>query len=86
MDWNVDLGRQLEQVVTDLVDGGRYSSRDELLRAGVKLVQERERKLAELDAGIERGLADVAAGHVHAEEEVRASLLARYRNWPPESA
>jgi antitoxin ParD1/3/4 len=86
MDWNVDLGSKLEQVVTDLVDGGRYSSRDELLRVGVKLVQERERKLEEVNAGIERGLADVAAGRVHTVEEVRARLLERYRDWPQQNA
>ena len=36
----------------------------EVLREGVRLVQEREAKLAALDAALARGLADVEAGRV----------------------
>ena len=54
---DVDLGPQLESYVASLIEKGRYSSKGEVLREGVRLVQEREERLAALDAGIARGLA-----------------------------
>ena len=41
-------------------------------------MEERERKLAALDAAIEVGMADVGAGRVHDAEEVFAELKERY--------
>jgi antitoxin ParD1/3/4 len=38
---SVDLGKTLERLVNDLVRSGRYNSRSEVLREGVRLVQER---------------------------------------------
>jgi antitoxin ParD1/3/4 len=61
---SVDLGKQLETFVTRLVESGRYNSRSEVLREGVRLIHERETKLAALDAAIARGLADAEAGRV----------------------
>ena len=55
---SADLGKQLEQAVTQLVATGRYGSKSEVLREGVRLVQERESRLAALDASIARGLTD----------------------------
>ncbi len=75
---SVDLGANLEQVVTGLVTSGRYNSRSEILREGVRLVQERERRLEALDAAIAQGLAEIEAGLVYPLEEVAAELDARY--------
>jgi predicted transcriptional regulator len=51
-------------------------------------ISERDRKrlLAELDAGLERGMADSAAGRFSPAEEVLDRLEARYRNWPAKKA
>jgi antitoxin ParD1/3/4 len=76
---SADLGRQLEAVVTDLVENGRYNSKSEVLREGVRLVQEREARLASLDAAIARGLADVEAGRTKPAEDVFDRLEAKYR-------
>lgn len=38
----VDPGLQLEAVVGDLIENGRYGSKSQMLREGVRLVQERE--------------------------------------------
>ena len=38
---SADLGANLEAVVEDLVKNGRYNSKSEVLREGVRLVQER---------------------------------------------
>jgi antitoxin ParD1/3/4 len=75
---SVDLGN-LEGFVTELVKSGRYNSKSEVLREGVRMVQEREMKLAALDASIRRGLADAEAGRVKPAEVVFDRLEAKYR-------
>lgn len=74
---SVALGN-LENTVKRLVESGRYNSRSEVLREGVRLVEEREKALAALDAALERGLADADAGNVHDADDVFADLKARY--------
>lgn len=73
-----DLGDVLERYVSDLVDSGRYRSRNEVLREGMKLFKERETRLAQLDAALARGIADADAGRVtpidEAFDEIRAEL------------
>lgn len=76
---SADLGEKLEAVVNDLVANGRYNSKSEVLREGVRLVQEREAALARLEAALERGLADIEAGRARPAEEVFAELRAKYQ-------
>ena len=73
MTMTVELGA-LEQVVTDLVREGRYGSKSEVLRTGVRLVQEREAALAALLAKLDEGIAAADAGDFLSEEDVRAGL------------
>jgi antitoxin ParD1/3/4 len=76
---DVDLGPQLESYVASLIEKGRYNSISEVLREGIRLVQEREERLAALHAGIARGLADSAAGRVKPASEVFDRLEAKYK-------
>ena len=76
---SADLGEKLESYVDGLVKSGRYHSKSEILREGVRLVQERETKLAALDEAIARGLADVEAGRVEPAHDVFPRLIAKYR-------
>lgn len=76
---SVDLGAKLEAVVADLVKRGRYNSKSEVLREGVRLVEEREKRMAVLDAAIREGLADAEAGRLIPAEEVFDRLKAKYR-------
>lgn len=71
---SADLGNQLEAFVAQLVATGRYNSKSEVLREGVRLVQDREARLAALDASIDRGIEDVRAGRVHDLDAVCAEL------------
>ncbi len=71
---SADLGQTLETYVEALVAKGRYGSKSEVIREGIRLVQEREARLAALHAEIEIGLADIRAGRVHAAEDVYAEL------------
>ena len=75
---SVDLGARLEGLVTQLVKSGRYNSRSEILREGVRLIHERETRLTALDASIARGLADAEAGRVHDLDDVLQALDSRY--------
>lgn len=75
---SADLGKSLENYVTQLTESGRYGSKSEVLREGVRLVQDRETRLAALDASIARGLGDIEAGRTKPAEEVFDQLAARY--------
>ena len=77
---SADLGRQLESFVAELDEAGRYNSKSEVLREGVRLIHERETRLAALDASIMRGLADAEAGRTKPAEEVFDRLEAKYRD------
>lgn len=74
---SVDLGSKLEQTVKDLVANGRYGSVSEVLREGVRLVQEREARIADLRAAVQKGIDEIDAGLAIPAEEVFAELRAR---------
>jgi len=73
------LSPRLESYMDELVKAGRYGSRSEVLREGLRLVEEREKRLMALDEAIARGLADAAAGRVRPIEETAARLTAKYQ-------
>jgi antitoxin ParD1/3/4 len=75
---SADLGAELESFVAKLVESGRYGSKSEVLREGVRLVEEREKRLALLDAALERGLAEVDTGRTHGLDDVLDELTRRY--------
>ncbi|MCZ3380648.1 antitoxin ParD1/3/4 [Rhizobium sp. ERR 922] len=76
---SADLGKQLESYIQQLVDTGRYGSKSEVLREGVRLVQDRETRLAALDASVMRGIADADAGRTRPANDVFERLEAKYR-------
>jgi len=76
---SAELGKPLETYIQQLVKSGRYGSKSEVLREGVRLVQEREAYLAALDASIARGLADAEAGRSTTAEAVFDRLEAKYQ-------
>lgn len=76
---SADLGSQLEAFVAELVASGRYNSKSEVLREGVRLIQEREARLAALEASIARGIADADAGRVKPVRAVFDRLEEKFR-------
>lgn len=78
---SVNLGDQLEGFITRAVKTGRYGSRSEVLREGVRLVQEREAKWARFEAEIGKGLDSLDRGEGMSLDEtfgeVRAAMRAR---------
>lgn len=63
---NVVLSDRQQQMVETLVQSGRYQNASEVLREGLRLIEERERlegaKLKALKQAARRGWADVSAG------------------------
>lgn len=80
---SADLGPQLERFVAKLVETGRYNSKSEVLREGIRLIQERETRLSVLDQSLARGLADTEAGRVKPIFEVVSRLEAKYEGMDP---
>jgi antitoxin ParD1/3/4 len=76
---SADLGQQLERYIAALVETGRYGSKSEVLREGVRLIQDREAQLAALDASLERSIANAEEGRRKPAQEVFDRLKAKYR-------
>jgi antitoxin ParD1/3/4 len=73
------IGKHFEMFIQDQLRSGRYNNASEIVRDALRLLEERERKLAALDAAIARGLADIDAGHVYDADDVFDELERKYR-------
>ena len=52
---SVVLGERYDKFIAELLEDGRYASASEVLREGLRLVEEREKKFALLNAALEKG-------------------------------
>lgn len=77
---SAELGKYLEGYIQQLVDTGRYGSKSEVLREGVRLVQDREARLASLDSSVFHGLEDARNGRTADAEQVFERLENKYRS------
>lgn len=75
---SADLGAQLEGFVSELIETGRYNSKSEVLREGIRLIQEREARLAALDQALARGLADAEVARAKPMADVVSRLERKY--------
>jgi antitoxin ParD1/3/4 len=73
---NVSVGKHWEEFIDSLVKQGRYASATEVMREGLRLVEERETKLKALRETIQ---AAIAEGGAHSAEDVRAHIEEKYR-------
>lgn len=72
------LGKHFEEFVEAQLATGRYNNASEVVQDALRLMEDREQRLAALDAAIERGMADIGAGRVHDAEDVFVELKDRY--------
>lgn len=77
----LELGDGWDGYVDGLVRDGRFETRVDVLREGVRLVREREHESWQkmVDEAVAEGLADIDAGRVHSLEDVRAEMVERFR-------
>lgn len=68
---NVSVGQKWEAFVADAVESGRYGSASEIVREGLRLVEEREAKLAALRKTLEES---IAGGGAYTDEEIAADI------------
>jgi antitoxin ParD1/3/4 len=71
---NVSIGERWETFVDRIVREGRYGSASEVVREGLRLVEEREAKLKALRRMLD---ASIAAGGEASEADVDAALAAK---------
>jgi antitoxin ParD1/3/4 len=70
---DVFLDSHDERLVQDLVASGRYRDETEVVREGLRLLEERDRKIAQLRKEIQDAIEE---GGRFTEDEVRAGLAA----------
>ena len=75
---NVSIGDRWESYIEALLKEGRYGSASEIVREGLRLVEEREQKLAALRETIE---ASIERGGAHSIDHVRDSVRATLDKW-----
>jgi antitoxin ParD1/3/4 len=75
---SAELGTTLEDYVSQLVSSGRYNSKSEVLREGIRLLHERESRLAILDLAIARGNQEVDEGKTKPMSEVFDRIENKY--------
>lgn len=75
---NVSLTPELEQLVVEKVESGRYTSASEVIREALRLLEEqdqlKQRRLADVSQKIDRGLKQLDDGHAISSAEARARL------------
>jgi len=70
---NVSIGERWEKFVAKAVELGRYNSSSEVVREGLRLVEEREAKLTALQKTLKQS---VAAGGDNSDDDVAAHIEA----------
>jgi len=75
---NISLTPELERLVSEKVQTGRYASASEVIREGLRLLEEqdqlKQRRLAEVRQKIDRGLEQLDRGQGVPGEEARTRL------------
>lgn len=78
---NVSLTPELEQFIDNKVKSGFYSSASEVIREGLRLLEEQEtikkKRIEMLNLEIDKGLASLKAGNVISGEEAYRQLVER---------
>ena len=74
---NTSLTAELAEFVKTLVSTGRYQSDSEVVRQGLRMLQEHEMGLAELKAKIAKGIKQANKGALIEGKEVFEELKAR---------
>jgi antitoxin ParD1/3/4 len=80
------LGRHFESFIQSQLASGRYNNASEIVRDGLRLLEDRERRLAALDGALTKGMDDIQAGRVTPAETVFDDLERKYRRMDRDAA
>lgn len=80
---NVSVGERWENFVEAVVKNGRYGSASEVVREGLRLVEEREAKLNALRDHLN---AAIEQGGEHTPEDALTAVRAHLDQWKPKTA
>jgi antitoxin ParD1/3/4 len=80
------LGRHFESFIQSQLASGRYNNASEIVREGLRLLEDRERKLAALDRALTKGIDDIESGRMTPAETVFDELERKYRRMERDSA
>ncbi len=75
---NVSVGERWESFVEQIVKEGRYASVSEVVREGLRLVEEREARLRDLRSHVRDA---IAKGGESSEGDIDAAVKARLDMW-----
>ncbi len=75
---SITLPAEMVKIIREKVGAGLYSSNSAVICDAMRGWLNREKKLAELDAALMKGLADIEAGRTHTLEEVREEMRRRF--------
>ena len=73
------LGPHYEEFIQNSILSGRYNNASEVVRAGLRLLEEREKKIEYLRAAIQKGIDSGICENFDAEEHLK-QLKAAYHN------
>lgn len=80
---NVSLTPELEKMINNKVNGGRYNTASEVVREGLRLLKQRDdlhdAKLAALRNEVQHGIDDLEAGRYRSGPKVMRELKAGLR-------
>jgi antitoxin ParD1/3/4 len=74
---SLSLAYETEQRITQYLANGQYQSADDVILAGLRLLEQRQKRLNELRQEIQIGTDQIAAGQVMAGEQVFERLFER---------
>ncbi len=78
---NVVLSEPQEGLVRELVESGRYQNASEVIRAGLRLLEDHEAALQDVRAGLLEGLAQAAEGRtVDGEKAIETAYRQALKN------
>ncbi|MBK9329497.1 MAG: type II toxin-antitoxin system ParD family antitoxin [Sphingobacteriales bacterium] len=77
---SISLGNYFEEFVDDKVSAGRFKNASEVIRAGLRLLEEEETKITALKKAITEGIESGAAKNFNPKKHLEKLKAARRKN------